>query len=77
VGGPTGKWYRHAKEMHKGQIDAGGISKDVNFAEVNEEVNRAINEAYQAKYQSYGNSIVGSTLTEKAQATTLQLVPSI
>lgn len=75
VGGTKGKWYRHAIELHKGQIDAGGISKNVEFREITGADQTTIDHAYETKYKSYGSNIVGSTLTPNAHASTLMLIP--
>jgi hypothetical protein len=75
VKGPMGKWFKHAMESRQGHIDAGGISKDVNFVEADETLKSGIDSEYESKYQSYGPSIVGSILTPQAQLATIKLIP--
>lgn len=76
VGGIEGKWYRHAMELQMGRIQAGGVEKDVNFSVVEDpEILAEIDTAYKNKYHSYGDSIVGSTLTPNARQATLMLSP--
>jgi hypothetical protein len=74
VSGPDGKWYKHATENHKGHINAGGVEKNVVFEEHAEDQD-AIDQEYKTKYERFGDSIVNSTLTPKAHAATLKVLP--
>ena len=76
VNGRTGAWFRGALQRHEGHIRAGGVNKDVAFVEPAIDVADRIDEAFRAKYRRYANSIVDTTLTSKARAATLRLVPS-
>ncbi len=73
VNGVDGKWYQHALEQHKGHIEAGGVSKNVTFSEVNNENINEIDTAYQTKYVN--SPYVNSTLTLQAKIATLKLIP--
>src|SRR5688572_8128246 len=48
--GPTNPWYRRARASQVGRIRAGGLQRDVAFAEEDDGVHAAIDSAYHAKY---------------------------
>jgi hypothetical protein len=73
--GPDNPWFRHAKASGAGRIRAGGLERDVSFAEVAPGVHAAIDAAYHAKYDRYGPRIVGSVVGPDAEAVTIRLVP--
>jgi hypothetical protein len=73
--GPNNPWYRRAKASGAGRIRAGGVERDVTFAEADPGVNGAIDTAYHAKYDAYGPKIVGSVVGPSAHAVTVRLVP--
>jgi hypothetical protein len=75
VNGPTAAWFRATQVRHEGHISAGGVDKDVAFADVDHSLHGELDAAYRAKYQRYGASIVGTVLTPQAQSATLRLVP--
>ena len=77
VNGRTSGWFRGAQVRHEGRIRAGGVEKNVTFADVDAdgEVADRIDEAYRAKYRRYAESVVGTTITPEARAATLKLVP--
>lgn len=77
VNGRTSGWFRGAQVRHEGRIRAGGVEKNVTFADVDAdgEVADPIDEAYRAKYRRYAESVVGTTITPEARAATLKLVP--
>ena len=58
--GPDNPWYRRATASGTGRIRAGGIERDVSFAQAAPEVQADIDAAYHAKYDRYGPQIVGS-----------------
>jgi hypothetical protein len=76
VKGPEG-WYRGTRSKHQGHIRAGGISKNVAFADADADqpLNNAIDTAYQAKYRSYPPSVVAGVLSAAAKSGTLRLMP--
>ena len=72
--GQTGSWYRAAQKSQQGLIRAGGVEKEVRFADVEPEVNDQIDAAYRTKYGRYPQ-YVAPMLSPDARATTIQLVP--
>jgi hypothetical protein len=75
VQGPTGAWFRGAQDKHEGRIRAGGVEKDVTFADADQDINNEVDAAYRAKYQRYAGSILNSVLTPQARSATIKLVP--
>ncbi len=77
VNGRTSDWFRGTETRHEGRIEAGGVSKQVTFVEVdaNAPVNGLIDDAYRAKYHRYAKSIVDSTISAKARSATIKLIP--
>jgi hypothetical protein len=73
--GPNNPWHRRAKASGIGRIRAGGIERDVDFAESDPDVHAGIDAAYHAKYDRYGPKIVGSVVGPDAEAVTVRLVP--
>jgi hypothetical protein len=73
--GPTNPWFRRAKASGVGRIRAGGLERDVTFAEAAPDVHAAIDAAYHAKYDRYGPRIVGSVVGPQVEAVTIKLVP--
>ena len=74
--GPGNGWYRRAKARRAGRIRAGGVERDVQFAEPAAEVHPAVDAAYHAKYDRYGQQIVGTVTGPSAAAVTLRLDPA-
>ncbi len=77
VNGREAAWFRGVQTRHEGHVRAGGVDKDVTFVEAdgNRGLNGQIDEAYRAKYRKYSSGIVGSVLTSKSRAATIQIVP--
>jgi hypothetical protein len=75
VRGSTSGWFRGTQDRHEGHIRAGGVEKDVLFAEAQGGVNDAIDAAYRTKYHRYPADIVDPMLSPEVRATTLRLVP--
>ena len=73
--GPTNPWYRRAKASGSGRIRAGGVERDVAFAEAAPEVHAAIDEAYHAKYDRYGPALVDPVVGPQTAGVTIRLVP--
>ena len=73
--GPGARWYTHAKESGIGRIRAGGVERDVTFAEADAGVQDAIDAAYSDKYGRYGARIVKTVVGEQVHALTIRLVP--
>jgi hypothetical protein len=72
--GRTSAWFRGSQDRHEGHIRAGGVEKDVVFAEV-DDVNDEIDAAYRAKYDRYGATYVDPMIGPDARAATIKLVP--
>jgi len=76
VKGPTGPWYRGTQQRREGHVQAGGVERDVTFADADRAVTDEIDRAYRTKYRRYSANIVNSVLTPHARSATLRLVPS-
>ena len=73
--GPGGSWFRHARERREGHIQAGGVDKDVTFADADHNLDDQIDAAYRATYRRYGSTYVNPMVAPQARATTIRLVP--
>lgn len=73
--GPKNSWYRRAKASGAGRIRAGGLERDVTFAEAGPGLHSAIDAAYHAKYDRYGPRIVGTVVGPEAEDGTIKLLP--
>jgi hypothetical protein len=72
--GPDNPCYQRAMASGTGRIRAGGIERDVTFADAADDAQPAIDAAYHAKYEHYGPRIVGSVTGPNAVAVTIRLV---
>ena len=75
VNGRTSAWFRGTQASHQGHVEAGGVSKDVTFADPGDSIDEELDAAYRAKYRRYSANIVNSVLSEQARAATVKLVP--
>lgn len=73
--GPDNPWYRRAVASRAGRISAGGLERDVTFADAAPDVHEDVDAAYHAKYDRYGPRIVGSVVGRAVRDVTLRLVP--
>ena len=73
--GPDNPWYRRAVASRAGRIKAGGLERDVTFADAAPDVHEDVDAAYHAKYDRYGPRIVGSVVGPAVRDVTLRLVP--
>ena len=73
--GSNNPWFRRAKASGAGRIRAGGLERDVIFAEPAPGVHAAIDAAYHSKYDRYGPRIVGSVVGPHAEPVTIKLMP--
>jgi hypothetical protein len=73
--GPDNPWFRRAKASGTGRVRAGGIERDVTFAEADPDVHSAIDAAYHAKYDQYGPKLVDTVVGPDVEAVTIKLVP--
>jgi hypothetical protein len=75
VNGRGSAWFRGVQARLEGHIRAGGVDKDVTFAEeTDSEINDQIDAAYITKYRRYA-SIAKSMTTPVVRAATIKLVP--
>jgi hypothetical protein len=72
--GSDGAWFRAARTRRDGHVSAGGVERDVAFADACEDVNDAVDAAYQDQYARYA-SYVPPMISDQARATTLKLIP--
>jgi hypothetical protein len=75
VNGREGAWHRGTQVQHKGRIQAGGVDREVEFADADPVLNDQIDCAYRSKYQRYGARIVNTVLTPEARSSTIKLIP--
>lgn len=72
--GPDNPWYRRAKASGTGRIRAGGIERDVVFAEADAAAHASVDAAYHAKYDRHGPRLVGSVVGPHAEQVTIRLL---
>jgi hypothetical protein len=73
--GRTPAWFRGTQAHREGRISAGGIEKDVAFADADPVVADQIDGAYRNKYRRHGAQYVNSVTDAEARSTTIKLVP--
>jgi len=73
--GPGNPWYRRATASGTGRIRAGGIERDVSFADAAAVAQDDIDAAYHAKYDRYGPRIIDTVTNPGAHRVTIRLVP--
>ena len=73
--GPDNPWFCRAKASGAGRIRAGGLERNVTFAELAPGVHAANDAAYHSKYDRYEPRIVGSVVGTVAEAVTIKHVP--
>jgi hypothetical protein len=73
--GRAGGWFPGTQVRHQGHVRAGGVDKDVTFADTDPDLNDQIDTAYRDKYRRYGPNIIGGVVNAEARAATIKLVP--
>jgi hypothetical protein len=73
--GRAGGWFPGTQVRHQGHIRAGGVDKDVTFADADPDLDDTIDAAYRDKYRRYGPNIIGGVVHPEARAATIKLVP--
>jgi hypothetical protein len=73
--GRAGGWFPGTQVRHEGHIRAGGVDRDVTFADADRDLDDQIDAAYQDKYRRYGPSIIGGVVNPGARAATIKLIP--
>jgi hypothetical protein len=69
-------WFRRARAAGAGRVRAGGVERDVTFADADPATGPALDRAYHAKYDRYGPAIVGTVVGESVASLTLRLSPA-
>src|SRR5437868_6194008 len=75
VNGRTAARFRGTRVRQEGRILAGGVEKDVTFADADPDINDQIDAAYRTKYRGYAAGIVGHIVSPQARSATIKLVP--
>jgi len=75
VNGPSAAWFRGTQVRPEGRIQAGGVDRDVAFADADHGLDDEIDAAYQSKYRRYAKSITDSITSPVARSTTIRLLP--
>ena len=75
VNGPSAAWFRGTQVRRAGHIQAGGVGRDVAFADADHSLDDEIDAAYRTKYRRYAKSITDSITSPGARSTTTRLVP--
>jgi hypothetical protein len=75
IHGRSAGWFRGTQVRHEGHIEAGGVDKDVRFADAAADIADELDAAYRAKYRRYAANILNTVLSAEARSATLQLVP--
>jgi hypothetical protein len=73
--GRAGGWFPGTQVRHQGHVRAGGVDKDITFADADPDLNDQIDAAYRDKYRRYGPGIIGGVMSPGARAATIKLVP--
>jgi hypothetical protein len=74
--GRAGGWFPGTQVRHQGHIGAGGVDKEVTFAEADPTLNDEIDAAYRDKYRRYGERVIGGVVNPGARAATIKLLPN-
>ena len=72
--GRAGGWFPGTQARHQGRR-AGGVERDVTFADADPDLNDQVDAAYRDKYRRYGERIIGGVVNPEARAATVKLVP--
>jgi len=74
VNGRGSSWYRGTQTRHQARLRAGGVEKDVELVETDDDL-PAVDAAHEIKYGRRYPTIVPSIVAPSARAATLELVP--
>ncbi len=75
IGGLESPWFRGTGTRREGRIRAGGVEREVAFADPEGDVADALDRVYREKYGRYPERVLGTVLTQDARSATLRLVP--
>jgi hypothetical protein len=73
VNGPAAAWFRATQVRGKGHVSAGGVDRDVGFADVDRSLDDDLDAAFRTKYRRYGEGVLGTVLTSQARSATLKV----
>ncbi|WP_250004180.1 DUF2255 family protein [Actinoplanes sp. M2I2] len=73
--GTENGWFRRARAAGAGRIRAGGVERDVTFADASAADPGPIDRVYHEKYDHYGPKYVDPVVGAKAAEATLALIP--
>lgn len=73
--GDRAAWYRATQRRREGHISAGGIAKDVTFADADPALADRIDAVYRRKYLRHGAQWLDPMVTAEARSTTIKLLP--
>ena len=73
--GLNAAWFRGAQLRREGRIEAGGVERDVIFADADSAALDQIDAAYRTKYRRYGPQYVDPMVAAEARSTTIKLAP--
>lgn len=73
--GRSAAWFRGTQERHEGRIEAGGVNKEVTFADADPALNDEIDAVYRTKYRRYGAQYVNHIVAPEARSTTIKVAP--
>lgn len=73
--GANNGWYRRARASGTGSVRAGGVERDVTFADADPDAAAEIDRAYHDKYDRHGPAIVGTVTGTKVAPLTIRLLP--
>ncbi len=74
--GTDSPWFRGLRRTRAGRVEAGGVAKDVTFAdEPDAAAADAIDAVYRDKYRNYGPQYVDPIVAQTARDATVKLVP--
>lgn len=73
--GQNSRWYNAAVSQKAGRIKAAGMTKEVNFEQVNEksDLNELIDDAYRKKYSD--SQYLSPMISDRARSATIKVVP--
>jgi hypothetical protein len=74
VKGAAGAWFQGAESRNEGQVEGGGVDREVAFEDADHGLDDEIDAAYREKY-SESPGAVESITSPEARATTLKLLP--
>jgi hypothetical protein len=75
VNGRDAGWFRGTRQRLAGHVRAGGVDKDVAFADAGNDIDDELDDAYRSKYRRYAASIISPIVSPQARAATIRLVP--